>query len=148
MNVMQCANAIMNNANMEPTLPQFWNSCIECQTGFVASHDMRNRSRRWDIHEKMTVIRHDDEPIQKKWMELLDAVEAFHGLTCVGRISKEWHSVSRDRGHQHDPIATNRVALRHGTTVAPHSSGAEMAVERKIRKCRFFRIGTTKNPFH
>ena len=132
MNVLQGPLRPSREADMESFLPEFSDTCIERQTGFIGVHDLRNGFGWRDPHQKMTMVRHDDKSIEIKRTDCADAVQTIDGLPRERRILEERRAIDGIRGDHHDPVIADRVALRHAMTLAHPSAGADRGQHRKI----------------
>ena len=111
--IAQCFGHIIDATKMKSCLPDLRQTKIECHTRFEAVHHSGNRSGRRNFDKQMAVIRHDDEPKEKEWMDGLHPIETFNGLPRMSWIRKKRYALPRHRGDQHRSVVLDGMTLSH-----------------------------------
>ncbi len=63
--------------------------------------------------KEMTMIRHDDEAIEKEGVEILDTVQCFNGFPGMTGVGEDRRAIARVRCHEHNNVILNRMIPNH-----------------------------------
>jgi hypothetical protein len=128
MNVGDDFFCIVYMFHVKSSLPDWFTYC-KCHRSLERCHNFGNGSVFWNLHKKMTVVRHDHKCIEQKRMHALNEIQTFDDGSRMRIICKHGQPIFRTCCDKHEALVLYVMALGHACTV---SCGARRIVHLRM----------------